>query len=441
MRQPMILLVDDKKDMLESLSLFLRAKFSWHIQVFDDPGDALDFIREKHEQLDLIVSDYWMPGKLDGISFLEKARVLAPDALQILITAYAKKEQTIEAINRLDLYFFLEKPFDTEHLTLILRNAIERRKLSRSLAQERLVLEQTCLQLKHTEENLIDKSKQALIGELIQGVCHNLNTPLGLILGYSELLEMRLRPVDREALPVDWAQPLHVIRGAGERIQQIVENLMSKSRMEQQSHRQSLSLNQLVSQELEFLQAEPFLHHEVEVQLELAEQLPLLWLNYGELSQILINLIRNALDAMTDNERQPKLLLRTFLEGSDLCLEVHDSGHGVPVAIQDRIFEPFFTTKQECFWQDTPTPLIAGGEEGEPNMTTVASPNAFEKTRGRRGSGIGLANVKTMLRPYHGRIQLRSSVFDGACFCISLPISPNLPPTASSSINTASPTT
>lgn len=107
--------------------------------------------------------------------------------------------------------------------------------------------------------------------------------------------------------------------------------------------------------------------------------------NELQLSQILLNLILNAFDAMKDHGGT--LTLSTCLEGQNVCFRVRDTGPGIPPEVIPYIFEPFFTTKAEgC------------------------------------GTGLGLAIVAQMVEDHHGDIDVENRLGVGATFCVTIPV-------------------
>ncbi len=129
-RTPTVLLVDDEEMVLTSLAAFLRLETDYTVETFTAPAEALAWGRE--HAADVVVSDYLMPD-MDGIEFLKAFRDLQSHVPRVLLTGYADKENAIKAINEVGLFQYLEKPWDNDHLLLVLRNAVERTGLLRAL--------------------------------------------------------------------------------------------------------------------------------------------------------------------------------------------------------------------------------------------------------------------------------------------------------------------
>jgi signal transduction histidine kinase len=137
---------------------------------------------------------------------------------------------------------------------------------------------------------------------------------------------------------------------------------------------------------LQFFEANNDYKYEVEKRIDLDGELPLILVNPLHLQQIFDNLVHNALDAMEGS--QPKqLTISTYFEDNYVYLSVADTGTGIDSQILPLIFQPDFTTK----------PLD-------------------------KGTGLGLASVKTMAESYGGRIEVRSIEPHGAIFVVCLPV-------------------
>lgn len=125
-----VVIVDDEEMVLTSLKSFLNLETEYKVKSFNDPREALEYI--KKNDVDLVLSDYLMP-EMDGISFLGEVRKVQPDVPRIILTGYADKENAIKAINEVGLFQYIEKPWDNDDLLIILRNGIERKQLMKQL--------------------------------------------------------------------------------------------------------------------------------------------------------------------------------------------------------------------------------------------------------------------------------------------------------------------
>ncbi|MBI5604918.1 MAG: two-component sensor histidine kinase [Deltaproteobacteria bacterium] len=237
-------------------------------------------------------------------------------------------------------------------------------------------------------DQLLQASKLASIGELSAKVAHELNSPLGGILIYANLLLEDTPPEDPKQ------NDLKEIINQALRCKDIVKDLLEFSR--QSNHRRlPCSLNQSIRQAVDLLSKQalfnsplflgPIVQPDIEVVQEVDPDLPLITADPNRLNQILVNLIINAVDAM---EGKGTLTLRTFQRPLEkkVVLEVSDTGMGIPEENLSRIFDPFFTTK----------------EVG-------------------KGTGLGLSTVYGIVRQHGGTIEVQSTVGKGTTFILTFP--------------------
>ncbi|MBN1218901.1 MAG: PAS domain S-box protein [Anaerolineae bacterium] len=230
------------------------------------------------------------------------------------------------------------------------------------------------------EEMMFQSAKMASVGGLAAGVAHEINNPLSGLLQSAQMLQMALdidRPRTRERLQGCGIDPLGLarylneqnlpeylagIRSTGERAARIVTDLLSFSR-KSSSQFVPHDLNSLVEQILALAAADYDLKkrydfRNLEIILELSPGLPLVICDGPQVEQVVLNLVRNAAQALTQEQKyrrergksaikRGRLTLRTSLvpSGSWVRLEVEDNGPGIPEELRTRLFEPFFTTK------------------------------------------------------------------------------------------------
>jgi PAS domain S-box-containing protein len=192
--------------------------------------------------------------------------------------------------------------------------------------------------LKTMTEQLIASEKMATVGQMAAGIAHEINTPLGIILGYAQLMQDDFVK-DSEAY-----QNLEVIERQTLASRKIVADLLKYSR-QSGSARVSVNLNEIINDAVAITEHSLNLSH-IKVQVNLAPDLPLLVGDPEKLRQVIVNLLNNAHHAMEDQEKG-ELLLRTRFDvaAARVVAEVQDNGHGIPEPIKAKIFDPFFTTK------------------------------------------------------------------------------------------------
>lgn len=156
-----ILIVDDETSMREFLAILLERE-GYSPETAKNSADALQYLAEK--EYELVISDVNMPG-LDGIGLLEKIKKSNPDTPVIMITAFSTTEQAVEAM-KYGAYNYISKPFKVDEIKLLVRNAIEKRRLIRENAQLRVQA-----QAKNSFSGLIGKSRKMIsLYEMIEKV-------------------------------------------------------------------------------------------------------------------------------------------------------------------------------------------------------------------------------------------------------------------------------
>lgn len=151
-----ILVVDDEPGILSSLRRLLRPA-GYRIFTAESGAAGLGILEQ--EAVDLVISDMRMP-EMNGAQFLEQVRNRWPGTTRILLTGYADVSSTIEAINRGEIYRYIAKPWDDNDLTLIIRDALEHRRLQNENARLLVLTRAQNDELRDLNANLEDKVKQ-----------------------------------------------------------------------------------------------------------------------------------------------------------------------------------------------------------------------------------------------------------------------------------------
>ena len=240
-------------------------------------------------------------------------------------------------------------------------------------------------ELRSTSAQLIQESKMAAVGELAGSVAHEINNPMGVILGKAKML---LTGPDAGALPEKVSGDLHKIVKHSERVAALVRGLLAFSRPSR-GRREALSLNELVHLTLPLFR-DRLLEHHIELTLALDPSQPQLTGNSNELQQVLLNLVNNAVDAMPEGGR---LLVATSVQPGPVqgearaVLRVEDSGTGMSRGNMERVFQPFFTTKPDG-----------------------------------KGTGLGLSISLGLVKSHGGSIEVKSQMGKGSAFLVTLPL-------------------
>jgi len=401
-----VLLVDDEANILKSLRrVLLREEYEVHTASSGQEGLRV----MKAHPMDLVVSDQMMPG-MTGVAFLQQVRERWPDTVRIMLTGRGEIDTVIAAINDVGVYRFLTKPIENEDFRMTIRSALrqrdlasENRRLMERIARQNAQLrelnerleervQERTEELRRSEEKrremeleLLQQSKLADIGMLASGIAHNLKTPLTVLSGRLQLLKYTC-PGEVEKADVMLRQV--------NTMNSIIENMIHKSRQEQQEEEQALDVNELLKEELTFFQANLEFKHKIEKDYLFAEHLPLVRGVYSDFAQSLMNIVKNAMDAMHDSEEK-KLTVRTGLEDGFIRIVISDTGCGIPKEHTPKLFSPFFTTKP-----------MSGEQRGD------------EPT----GTGLGLSSAYQLLSKYRAKIEAESEVGVGTTFTVKIPV-------------------
>jgi signal transduction histidine kinase len=216
--------------------------------------------------------------------------------------------------------------------------ALEKAQLYRDSQRQLEKLLSVLDELSRTQAQLLHSEKLASLGVLAGGVAHEINNPLMVILGRTELTLMQ------DDLPAEAKSNLDTIRQETERIAHIVQGLLTFARKSRQDKIETVSVNEVLERTL-ILSEHQLVVANVEVVRELAPDLPAIQANPGQLQQVFMNLIINAYHAMPSGGT---LTIRTGpVPQRRVFIEVEDTGVGISAENLNRIFDPFFTTKEE----------------------------------------------------------------------------------------------
>jgi len=232
-------------------------------------------------------------------------------------------------------------------------------------------------------------SKLASIGRLAAGIAHEINNPLAIISAKTGLITDLLEISEDFKYKKKIGSEIHGTSYAVERCKVITHRLLGFARRMDVTL-ESISINTLMQEVLSFLDQEA-LYRGIHVDLELGDSLPIIESDRGQLQQIFLNLVNNAIDAIG---KDGKVTIKTKMrDQNSIQIDVEDNGKGIPQEIISHIFEPFFTTK----------------DTGE-----------------KKGTGLGLFITYGIIKKLGGHISVRSSVGVGTTFTVTLPIKINL---------------
>jgi signal transduction histidine kinase len=423
--QHLILVVDDNPANTKVLFDVLRE--AGHRVLVAKSGEvALE--RLQSARPNLILLDVMMPG-IDGF---ETCRRLKSDEMTrsipvIFMTALSEVEDKTQGFN-LGAVDYITKPFQQQEVLARVQLHLQLYSLTQDLEQrvrDRTTELETALeQLRQSQLQLIQNEKMSALGNLVAGVAHEINNPVGFISGnlkyaqshVTDLLALmdfyleqcppnaavqeRIKKIDFSYLRQDLPKLISSMKTGTDRIQHISTSLRTFSRSDSDRliayniHDGIESTLLILSHRLKENEFRPT----IEIIKEYNE-LPLVECYAGQLNQVFMNLIANAIDAVEESnqglsyqeiEDQPnQIVIKTDVQTHQVRIQIQDNGVGISEASQQRIFDHLFTTK----------------EVG-------------------KGTGLGLAIAHQIITEKHGgEIQVESILGQGTTFTIVIPIS------------------
>ncbi|MBE0643419.1 MAG: tetratricopeptide repeat protein [Bacteroidetes bacterium] len=217
--------------------------------------------------------------------------------------------------------------------------------------------------LQATQKQLIVQGKLASLGQLTAGIAHEIRNPLNFIKNFSEVSKELLEELEQEKddpekfhqVYKELMQAVEKIHEHGNRADAIVSGMMLHARSSSEE-RQSADVNALLGYVLELAAHGTKAMHcsmKPEFATELDPALPAINVVPQDLSQVFLNIINNAIDAVSercqknpDDEFAPRISVSTRLSNRSVTIRIRDNGGGIPESVRTRIFEPFYTTKE-----------------------------------------------------------------------------------------------
>lgn len=254
-----------------------------------------------------------------------------------------------------------------------------------------LVLTSDITQRLETEQQLIQASKMATLGEMATGVAHELNQPLSVIKTASRFFMKKIRKKEKIEDDILFAMA-EEIDSYVDRATKIINHMRQFGRKSDITL-EKVEVNAVLKNALEIL-GQQLKVRGIELVWDLEQDLPLIMADSDRLEQVFINLLINARDAIDERwqsqphqKGQKAITLKTQSNAKEITVEIHDTGAGIPGSILERIFEPFFTTKKVG-----------------------------------QGTGLGLSISYGIIKDCKGSIQAVARKDGGAGFIIKFPI-------------------
>jgi len=434
-----LLIVDDNPTNLGVLFEYLTNS-GFKVFVALDGESALEQL--EHTQPDLILLDVMMPG-IDGFETCQqlKANPSTQDIPVIFLTALSDTVDKVHGFN-IGAVDYITKPIHQEEVLSRVKTHLTIRNLQKKLTEQNDSLlqlqqqerqkawevEQALQKLQQSQSQLMQAEKMSALGRMVAGVAHEINNPVNFIYGnldcareyIQQLLELvdlyqetythppvkiadHIDVIELEFLKLDLPQLLQSMKVGAERICQIVMLLRNFTHVDQVQLK-LVDIHEGIDSTLLLLQ------HRLEAtagrgRIQVIKEygnLPKVWCYSGQLNQVLMNILANAIDALDESgigtqgsgvrenttDKQPLIRICTeAIAGVSVVIRIADNGLGMTPEVQKRLFDPFFTTKP------------------------VGS-----------GTGLGLAiSYQIVVEKHKGKLFVNSEIGKGAEFVIEIP--------------------
>lgn len=344
--------VDDPLALFSAGRRFVLGNKAWKDMVRGsgdpEPGDTADTLFAR-----LLENDFYtLPKGMDREAFMKEGLRAMDDLETNYPFSLADGTQQLANVRKTGLDGFL----------ISYRDVTEQLEMEGELEQQR--------------ETAHQNEKLSALGELLAGVAHELNNPLSVVFGYSQMLQGK---IDDPVL----SERVDLICQSSERAAKIVRTFLAMAR-QRPTKMQPCSVNAVIETALE-VSSYSLKSSGTQVLVDLDPSDPHVTGDVDQLAQVFSNLLVNAGHAVGDRGENGRITLRSRMVGKKVRVEIEDNGHGIPEDIQSRIFEPFFTTK----------------DVGQ-------------------GTGIGLAFSHRIVESHGGRLSVKSKVGQGTNFAVDL---------------------
>ncbi len=371
-----ILLIEDEPEIRESY----EDMFGFIGLPVDTAENGLDGLAKlEKEHYDIVITDLNMP-VMDGMETLRRIKKKDESIEVIVITGFATIENAIKAMKQ-GAFDYITKPVSFDHVKIVVNKCIQKINARR----ENLELKNTNVQLKELNE-LKDK--------FITITNHELRTPLAVLRGYFDLLELEVAPDGNPEIK----EYLDVINYTITEMMEMVENMHDFSSFKNYTtihDKKKVEINKLVRDVVRAVKI-LFENRNINLITELSPQE--VWAEIDEkmIQKAVRELIQNALK-YTEDGGTIRVTVKNIPERKQIFISVQDTGIGIPTEKLNLIFEPFYEVQDVLHHSTSKTDFMGGG------------------------IGVGLSLVKETVEAHGGEMAVESKAGEGSTFTIILP--------------------
>jgi signal transduction histidine kinase len=370
-----VLVIDDEIGIRVGCQRALSSQ-GYLVDVAESGEKGLEKIQQ--EGYDLVLLDIMMPG-MGGMETLKRIPQLDPNLVCVVITGYATVELAVQAIKQ-GAYDFITKPFDADTLLLTVDQGMEKRRLSLQ-AQQLAAAEKRARELEQEKQELerLDRIKSTFT----LTVAHELRAPVAAIQSYLRLILDGYIPPDKQRHYLERAE-----RRALAQLE-LITDLLDLAHLQDPDRRvqtEPVDLAQVLYEVLDATAAQAA-EKEIEIEVNVASDLPQVNMAPSHAKQLWTNLVSNAVKYTPQGGQ---VAVSLALDKDHLVGAVRDTGIGIAPDELPLIFEEFYRTKAS-------------------------------KAYTQMGTGLGLTIVKRVLESYGGTIDVESTPGEGSCFTFEIP--------------------
>ena len=377
-RRGRLIIVDDEPVILDML-----------VSLFGDSHEVVacatgqEAIAAMADGVDVLLTDKNLPD-VNGLDLLDRARARQADAEVLIITGFASLDTALAALQRGAFDYIVKPPRSVFDVQRKVEQAFQRQAMRREnqrlldeLSRRNQELEAALADVRKTHAELVQAEKLAGIGTLAAGIAHEIRSPLFGVMGLAEAFLVE----DDPKLVRDYAKE---IVEHSRTINEIVSQLTGYSRSAEREYLTTVDALGVATDAVRLVvRSTGFDERRVAVR---GQPGLLVHARTSELQQVLVNLVKNAVEALEEHRSDGSIEVAVEGEEGAVVFRVSDDGPGIPEEVRKDIFDPFFTTKPPG-----------------------------------KGTGLGLNIVWRLVSRYQGTVSVESRVGEGTTFTVRLP--------------------